>query len=139
MAIEWTDKLSIGNEMIDNDHKHLIKLINAYEMVISQKKFEMLAPAFDSLETYANEHFVREEMLMDAVHYPHRRSHRDAHNELLKSVREKHRDIDAHKNIDIDELSEFLRAWLLDHVIKEDMQLKPYLVGGRDDELTPEL
>ena len=137
--IEWTDKLSVGNEAIDNDHKHLIKLINAYARVVGNKNYDLLGPAFDSLEEYANEHFIREETLMEAVHYPHRASHRDAHNELLKSVREMHQQIDEHKNVHVDELSAFLHDWLIEHVVKEDMQLKPYVTGGRHDKLTPQL
>lgn len=137
--IEWTDKLSIGNEAIDNDHKHLIKLINAYERVVSKGNYNLLGPAFDSLEQYANEHFLREETLMEAVHYPHRARHRDAHNELLKTVRDMHKRIDEHKDVHIDELSAFLHDWLVDHVIKEDMLLKPHIQGGRHDSLTPQL
>jgi len=68
---------------------------------------------------------------MSAVHFPERRQHRDVHQKLLYSVREKHGQIREHKNINIAELSEFLRTWLVDHVLKEDMKLRPYLTGHR--------
>ena len=131
MAIEWNEKLSVGNDQIDSDHKHLIKLINAYELAVSTNNIKILGHAFASLEDYANEHFGREEKIMEAVHYPNRRPHRDAHKQLLKSVQEKHKEIEDSADIDVDGLSKFLRTWLIDHVIKEDMQIKPYLMGGR--------
>ena len=131
MTIEWNDKLSVGNETIDDDHKHLIKLINAYERAVSQNNIKILGLAFGSLEDYAVAHFEREEKIMDAVHFPKRRPHREVHKQLLETVKKKHEAIEQGESIDIDELSAFLRSWLVDHVIKEDMQMKSYLMGGR--------
>lgn len=135
MPIEWNDKLSVGNEQIDEDHKHLIKLINAYEKAVASQNYKMLGPAFASLEAYANEHFEREERIMEAVHFPGRRPHRDVHKNLLRTVKKKHAEIESNADVNIDKLTDFLREWLLGHVIKEDMQLKPYLSGGRSDDL----
>ena len=132
MTIEWNEKLAIGNADIDADHQHLIKLINAYERAVASENLKLLGPAFQSLEDYAIEHFEREERLMNAVHYPNRRPHRMAHQELLKLVRKKHEEISSGAKVDIDKLSKFLRDWLIDHVVREDMQLKPYVMGGRD-------
>jgi len=137
MAIEWNDKLSVGNEFIDDDHKHLIKLINAYEMAISTGNLKLLGPAFEALERYANEHFQREENLMEAVFFPGLREHRDKHKLLLKGVQEKHKEVQKGGDIDLAVLSAFLRSWLIDHVVKEDMQYKPHVIGKRTDRLTP--
>ncbi|WP_170826921.1 bacteriohemerythrin [Magnetovibrio blakemorei] len=131
MTIEWNDKLSVGNEAIDEDHKHLVKLINAYEKAVSENNLKVLGLAFTALEKYAHEHFEREEKIQQAVHYPHRNSHREAHKALLQAVEAKHKQIENHEKINIEELSSFLRSWLIDHVVKEDMKLKPYLTGGR--------
>ncbi len=134
MTIEWNDKLSVGNETIDDDHKHLIKLINAYELAVSQKNIKILRYAFGSLADYALAHFEREEKIMDAIHYPNRRPHREVHKRLLETVKKKHEEIVQATHLNIDDLSAFLRSWLIDHVIKEDMQIKSYLMGGRANE-----
>ena len=133
MPIEWTDKISVGNPAIDDDHKHLIDLINEYEEAVSKKDIRILDHAFAGLEKYAEEHFEREELMMEAMHFPHRRKHQEAHRELIRQVQDKHAQIRQHKHIDIKELSEFLRHWLIDHVLKEDMQIKSYVKGGRTD------
>lgn len=133
MSIHWNDKLSVGNDLIDADHKRLIELINKYEEAVSKKNINILDHAFQGLEDYTNEHFEREEGIMEAVHYPGRRIHADAHRDLIQQVQDKHAQIRQHKNIDIKELSEFLRSWLVDHVLKEDMKIKEYLMGGRHD------
>lgn len=106
MSIEWNDKLSVGNDLIDEDHQHLIKLINAYEMAVSQDNLKVLGLAFESLEKYANEHFEREEKLMAAVYYPQRRDHAAKHKELLKMVQEKHNEVEQGE-IDVPALSAF--------------------------------
>jgi hemerythrin len=134
MTIDWNDKLAIGNETIDDDHKHLIQLINAYELAVSKNNLKVLGLAFASLEDYANEHFSREEKIMEAVHYPHRRSHREEHKKLLQDVHKKHEElVKGSESVDVEGLSAFLRNWLIGHVIKEDMQLKPFVMGGRKD------
>jgi len=133
MSIKWREQLAVGNAVIDDDHKELIKLINEYEEAVAKKDLKILDHAFEGLEKYTHEHFEREENLMSAIHFPERRRHQDVHRQLLYTVREKHDQIREHKNINIAELSEFLRAWLVEHVLKEDMKFKPYLMGHRTD------
>ena len=129
MTIAWDAKLAIGDESIDNDHKQLISLINAYENAVAKKDIRLLDEAFAGLEVYAREHFEREEKLMEAVFFPQRRPHKESHQALLWAVQDKHKQVRLHQNINLKELSEFLRHWLIDHVLKEDMQLKTYLAG----------
>ncbi|MBC8267998.1 MAG: hemerythrin family protein [Rhodospirillaceae bacterium] len=131
MSIEWRDSLSVGNDFIDDDHKKLFVLINQYEIAVQQKNPVILEDAFNGLVEYAHSHFEREQNLMEAVHYPDRRAHADQHTILIDSMDDFHKSLTKEKSIDIGKVSKFLHDWLIDHVINEDMKLKPYVKGKR--------
>jgi len=38
MALVWRDQLSVGNNVIDSDHKHLIEIINKVEQSLQEKE-----------------------------------------------------------------------------------------------------
>ena len=129
--LEWREELAVGDPVIDDDHKHLIKLVNAYEGAITERNPRQLKNALDGLVTYAKEHFEREENVMLAVHFPHRISHMQQHEELLIKIQKFHDEMMKAHALDIEEVSRFLHDWLVEHVVKEDLQLRPYRTGGR--------
>ena len=133
MPIQWREEMSVGNDIIDDDHKNLIGLINEYEAALSMKNPVILKHAITGLVDYANSHFEREEKLMAAVHYPHLNAHREHHRTLLYRIEDFHEGIlKAHK-IDLGEASRFLYDWLVRHVLDEDLKLRPYVAGERHD------
>lgn len=74
----------------------------------------------------------REERIQYKVGYRHYMDHKQAHQKLLARLDEVVSDIEAMKSTA--ELSkksasivQLLRDWLLDHVLKEDMKMKPEL------------
>jgi len=131
MSIEWRDSLSVGNDYIDEDHKHLIVLINQYEIAVQQRNLPILENAFEGLVEYAHSHFEREQNLMDAVHYPNRRGHAELHTKLIDTMDDYHKGLKKEKSVDIKKVSKFLHDWIIDHVVNEDMKLRPYVKGER--------
>lgn len=137
MTILWRPAMAIGDEMVDTDHQHLVDLINAVELTLQAAQGEAsLAGALDALSAYTREHFEREETLMRVIGYERLAAHRDAHHKLRGRLVEIRRHIEQAKAAvapphEVQNLIELLRAWLLDHVMKEDMLLKPALAGHR--------
>ncbi len=131
MTIQWRDSLSVGNDFIDEDHKHLLVLINQYEIAVQQKNPGILEDAFNGLVEYAHSHFEREQNLMEAVHFPERRSHAEVHTKLLETMDDFHKNLKTKNSVDIGKVSKFLHDWIIDHVLNEDMKLKPYVKGER--------
>ena len=137
MAIEWRDSMATGLSVIDNDHKNLIIMINTFEdlvATINEKSDKEAAIELDQefylLHDYTKTHFRREEMIMKALNFPELKKHYTHHQKLIKRL------VDAYKafkvqreqgNLEdsITELNEILNDWLLDHVIKEDLKIKP--------------
>jgi len=131
MSITWRNKMTVGEPMIDIDHKRLIELINSYENAVGSKDLDLLKSTFEGLLKYTETHFSREENLMRAIHYRGYREHKDAHQKLIEELQKFHNRIiykDGH--ISLPEVSRFLHDWLINHVLEEDMKMKPLFEGG---------
>lgn len=133
MPIEWRDKLSVGNAVIDADHKALIGLINDFEADMARGLDHAgLTKTLKALFKYAKEHFAREETLQMRSGYPYYTAHAQEHRRLLTQAEQMARrylgDPDAPLDAAAkDEMSAFLRDWLVGHIIQQDLRLMPYV------------
>ena len=128
MAIQWRDSMSVSNNIIDQDHKHLIDLINQMEQVLDNPDDKK--PILDTLaylKLYTVEHFNREEILQLKIRYPETNKHKQIHHTIVKELDET---IVSLKNqsgpANADEITGLLHSWLINHVLQEDLPLKPY-------------
>jgi hemerythrin len=133
MTIVWRESLSVGNEIIDNDHKRLINIINSAERVInesgSRRELERILRALDD---YAHEHFAREERLQRNVGYPFHETHLLEHKALVHSLQKIRGRVSGAKDPYAYEqalsgLCELLENWLMTHVITHDLRMRPYV------------
>lgn len=53
MPLEWREQLSVGNDLIDSDHKYLIEIINQAENGLKRKRLSEVTAALDSLSRYS--------------------------------------------------------------------------------------
>ena len=67
MGLQWRDQLSVGNDLIDSDHKHLIEVTNRAELSLKAGNRVALASVLQELSGYAKSHFDREELISQAV------------------------------------------------------------------------
>ena len=130
MRLVWTEHLSVGNAIIDSDHKKLITMVNGAEYMIKKRDGFALSQAFEQIEHWLRVHFANEEMIAQAVNFPFTKNNLE-HEYLLKAIHLM-RDVMTGKNgvwdeDDAEHYSEFLSNWLTDHVINEDMLMKPVL------------
>ena len=96
---------------------------------------------FAQLGDYTVYHFRREEQLQEAIDYPGRGAHAEAHAKLVTRFNELRQSVLnlVSPNPDAaltDEVIALLREWLLDHVLKMDVAMRPFLSqhpsnGGR--------
>ena len=136
MPIIWRPQMSLGNALLDADHRYLMCLINTVELAMrTGAQRAILGVTFDQLEEYTHEHFRREEELQIELHYAQYDRHKQAHQDLvarLSSIRkqcEEHANDAESSGKDFDALIGLLRSWLIDHVLKEDMLMKPMLAA----------
>ncbi len=133
MTLAWSEELSVGNAMIDSEHKNLIVLVNNLEHAIRAGDRSALPQAFEQLEHHLCTHFINEEKIAQAIKF-HFTSNQLEHISVLKSlrfIRDAVVSMPAHKGVLAEDVAEhyshFLSNWLTNHVIKEDMLMKPML------------
>lgn len=128
MGLEWRPQLSVGNDVIDTDHKHLIGIINRVEDSLAAKDFEGLNNALVSLSRYSRTHFAAEETIARAVGYAHVSRLHESHLALLEKLDQMRQDlVQEWSPAMVDSFTGLLRDWLVNHVIKEDLLMKPFL------------
>lgn len=133
MPIQWRKQMSVGNLILDLDHRYLLSLINQVEYALRHpEERETLNMAFEQLQEYAKEHFAREEHLQLRIQHRGYMQHKLAHQALLVRLAAISKRILDESDIERireqrSEITQLLRDWLLDHVLKEDMKMKPEL------------
>ena len=139
MTIHWRDGLSVGNEIIDGDHKRLISIINCAEQVINESGSRReLERVLKDLDQYTKEHFAREEALQRAVGYPFHEAHLLEHAGLIDALQRIRDRVSGAKDCYAYEralsgLCELLENWLMNHVITHDLRMRPFVEKKRVD------
>lgn len=128
MALLWRRQFSVGNDLIDSDHQYLLEIINKAEISLKAVNAAELSGLLDELAKYAKSHFAREEMLAKAVGYPKSDQLHKSHNLLIDQMKRFRVGLgDSWTQDSVSAFTTFLRDWLINHVIKEDMLMKPWL------------
>lgn len=133
MAIQWRPAMAIDNGVIDDDHRHLIGLINSVaELCDHDFDQTALLKVLDSLKYYTVYHFAREEGAQRAAGFPDTEPHAREHRQLIETVDRVialvSRDIAPERREPIrSEIMSLLKGWLVDHIIKHDIPMRPYV------------
>ena len=128
--VRWTEALSVGHAAIDKDHQGLFALIE--ELEGAGHGGDLIGEIIGRLETYAAEHFAREEDYMRRAGYPgievHIRAH-EAFVEWVDTVKATYRRAAESPYSLGDLVNDFLRRWLIEHIMTEDMRYRDYIAG----------
>jgi hemerythrin len=128
--IKWTDDLSVGVELFDNEHKDLVRLVNDLnQLIFVGDKVSAMEKALAGLIEYTKTHFADEEKYMVKYNYPDYQKHKDEHEKLTAKVLDFQKRLTEGKaNFSI-ELINFLRDWLIHHIQGSDMHYKAFFNG----------
>jgi hemerythrin-like metal-binding protein len=137
MEIIWREEMSIDHGIIDNDHKCLIRLVNDVQVIRPGPGLpKQVAEILERLDAYARAHFEREEQLQSSVTYPQAQAHHQRHVALMGELHTMRSEWEgAHAPRDMVafhvHLCNFLFHWLIDHILKHDLLMKPYVADMR--------
>jgi hemerythrin-like metal-binding protein len=124
----WNDSLSVHIRQIDEQHRQLVTLVNRlYRASRTGSSRQEAAAILDELVSYTASHFKTEEELFEQHGYPEKDSHCQAHRHLADKVLEfqnAYRQGAAKLELS---LLQFLKDWLLTHIMKTDKQYSAYL------------
>jgi len=128
--ISWSDNMSVGVAKIDKEHKGLIDLINLLhgEMLAGKSK-DALGVVLDKLIVYTKTHFAYEETLFRTHSYPQGPAHCKEHAALTQKALALQADLKAGKSVISAPVLDFLRDWLTNHILKQDMAYKLFFAG----------
>lgn len=126
--IKWRDSYSVGVEKFDEEHKVLVKLINELYVIVRDKgNVDTMSNVVAQLIYYTETHFADEEEAMKRVDYPLYGEHKAIHADLLQQVTGFQDRMEHEGKVIRTDLYQFLRKWLLDHILDEDMKYGDYL------------
>lgn len=130
MALIWTRQLSVGNATLDSEHKNLIGVVNSIEHAIESRDCAALLRAFRLFVDYSRIHFANEERIAQVIDFPYEQL-KLAHQHLQKELQRTGNELEARSGTwpeyIMDHYPQFLREWLIEHIAKEDMLMKPAL------------
>ena len=133
VLIKWRDSYSVDIEQIDHQHELLVKLINdMFEVVRDKETNTSPSTQISTLIEYTQEHFNYEEKLLEQAGYEFLDRHKKVHKGLVQEVMDLRDLVDKHKDGVSSELYSFLRNWLTNHILKEDMQYRDCLSAAND-------
>lgn len=127
-ALVWGERFLTGLPLVDEQHEHLVTLVNAFgelqtsTAIVPLEKLEALVT---ELATYAHTHFVDEEALMRraGVHARFATAHAAEHARFLRDVRQMQQARFFGAPETARALLSFLMNWLAFHILGTDMQL----------------
>jgi len=126
--VSWDDELSVGIETIDDDHKKLLTLINNLQTAVFYPTGEAFErQALDELVDYTKYHFEREEKMMLDNGYPDIEAHKKQHEEMIAKLGGFLAAYEKDREATVDDLTTFLKEWLLNHIAGTDQKYTPFL------------
>ncbi len=129
--IRWSPEMSVGVDLFDTDHRHLIDLVNAiYDGLRQGHGKAALGRILDELIEYTVEHFSREEEAFKRSGYPAAGPHKEQHEKLKKEVVRLRQQYQENFSAKLGmEVIQFLKNWLVTHIMETDMRYGPHLNG----------
>jgi len=130
MAMEWNERMAIGHDVIDQQHRELFRrfdiLIEACRQACGKERIEELLYFLDS---YVVTHFREEEGLMEGHAYPGVDEHKAQHRYFTGRLDALKADLKA-KGVSthlVISTNQILLKWIIQHIKNIDVQFGAFL------------
>lgn len=121
--IEWGPNYMIGINLIDSQHKVLVDLINQlYDSFGSANNMKVIKKIIHELISYTEYHFGEEEALFKKIGYSDSKEHIQQHQRFVEKCKKFEQDVITGKITMSFDVIEFLKKWLMNHILKTDAQ-----------------
>ncbi len=126
--MEYPDTMLLGNKLMDQEHEVLISCINLLqESVKEEHDSKEVNEILTGLVDYAKTHFFVEEELMRAYDYSDAAAHKTEHDSFRKKIDMLTHHFEQGNGLIEDRLLDFLKGWLIEHILKTDASLANFL------------
>jgi hemerythrin len=124
----WSDDLSVGIKLIDDQHKNLFSMMNEfYDNLQKENNDEKLKILAESMSKYADEHFDMEERIFNKYQFTQKENHLNEHKIFRQKTDDILTKIIAGKYVLSMELTTFLKDWFASHIKVSDKKYSEYL------------
>lgn len=132
--LSWTEELAIGHELIDEDHQGIFETANRLQAEIlgEEPEYSIVGQVLVELIEHTGGHFMREEALMETIRFPQSEEHKLQHIMLMNKVNNLHRQFMNGRNNLSFEVAEFLRKWMIPHILNSDRELGRCMREAKD-------
>jgi len=127
MALAWSEEYSTGEPEIDKQHKQLFQYLADLEEHMKSGADDAYVKRFlDMLGLYTRSHFCYEEICMRQKKCPVAGKNKQQHEKLLEAYKHYRLRFETEgvNNDLLQKLHEFLRSWLINHILKIDTELR---------------
>jgi len=126
--INWTEEFATGIESIDEQHRHLVDLVNKFEEASRRGKgSRVMSEILKDLVGYTQEHFAHEEKIMEKCDFPGLKKHMARHRQLLQKVERYQFEFETEGHRVTSAVRHLLRYWVRSHILHEDMAYATHL------------
>ena len=130
--LRWKEQFETGHTVVDAQHRMLVTYLNRLERMSqntnpSPEEVVLFFRFTDFLEGYVITHFKEEEECMHRFRCPAHQQNQAAHGKFLKFFRDFNRrlELEGYRPEIIKELFDACAAWIQEHILRVDTQLKP--------------
>jgi hemerythrin-like metal-binding protein len=121
--LKWKNEYSVGVQEIDNQHMKLIELINKLFDAMKQGQANaVIGQILNELSTFASTHFKTEEKYFELFDYMESEKHKEIHQIFVMKITKFKNYFDAGQITLSVSIFNFLKDWLNDHILGEDMK-----------------
>ena len=128
--VVWSNTLACGIKLIDDQHKHLVDLVNQmFSHVTGNEEQENIYFNKIILEAvnYIKVHFSTEEKIMRTTGFSGYGEHKRAHDNFILTIAKIATDSSSGKRLSLYAFTKFLKDWILSHIAVMDKQYFVYL------------
>ena len=130
MKLTWSRQLSVGNELLDSEHRKIFDLVNEVDSAIRAKDGMRFLEALGILEKTTRIHFGSEARIARALDYLFDQHHLE-HQYILNEMRLINVELTDSQGRWSESAAEhffqFLSTWAIDHIDEDDMKMKALL------------
>lgn len=130
--MNWQTDYQVGVAEIDNQHRHLVEMVNSLHEAMKSGSGKSLVPRIlNELTEYTVSHFSTEERYMQEARYPEYALHKRQHEELTRQVLQVKAQVESGAPVNTIEVMNFLKGWLVNHILGSDKKLGQYITSQR--------
>jgi hemerythrin len=130
MKLTWSKNMSVGNELLDSEHKQIFSLVNEVERAISARDSGRFSETLTALEVFTRKHFANEAGIAQQINFPFDQHHLE-HQYILREMRLIKKELAACHGKWSESIAEhylqFLSIWATDHIDEDDMKMRATL------------